>query len=122
MVGELAAGLDQHRHPAELGSGELVVDDVRLEHLAVLGVVERRLVGGLHHAEGAGGGLEAAVLEPRHLQVEALSQAALAADQVIGGHPPVLERELVGVHAAISDRVDRATLHPPHPIADRAPA
>jgi hypothetical protein len=35
-VGELAAGLDEHGHAAQLGLGELVLGDGLAEHLAVL--------------------------------------------------------------------------------------
>src|SRR5680860_1336518 len=41
----------------------------------------------------------------------ALEDWWVPADEVVGGHPPVLERDLVRVHAAVADRVDRATLH-----------
>ena len=33
------------------------------------------------------------------------------ADEVLGGHEPVVERDLVGVHAAVAERVDRAAFH-----------
>ena len=46
--------------------------------------------------------------KPGHLEVEALAEPAVAADEVLGGHEPVVERDLVGVHAAVAERVDRA--------------
>src|SRR5207244_209582 len=82
------------------------------EHDALLRVLPRRLVCGLHHADGARRGLQAPVLEALHLEVEAAPEAGLAADEVVGRHPPVLERDLVGMHAAVADGVDGATLHP----------
>ena len=77
---------------------------------AVLGVGERRFVGGLHDPDGARGRLESPVLEAGHLEVEAPTESVLAADEVVVGHEPVVEGQFVGVHAAIADRVDRATL------------
>ena len=66
---------------------------------------------GLHEADRARRGLQAAVLEAGHLEVEAAAEPALAADEVLGGHEPVVERDLVRVHAAVADRVDRAAFH-----------
>ena len=111
-----------HGHAAELGLGELVVADGLAEHDAVVGVLAGRLVGGLHHADGPGRGLQPAVLEAGHLVVEALAQAALEADQVGGRHEPVVEGDLVGVHAAVADGVDRAALHLPAAGRRRRPA
>ena len=111
VVGELAGRLDDDRHASELGLRELVVADGLAEHLAVAGVREGRLVRGLHDADGAGRGLEPAVLEPGHLVVEALALATVETDQVGGWHEPVLQRDLIGVHTAVADGVDRATLH-----------
>ena len=83
------------------------------EHDAVLGVLAGRFVGGLHDADGPGRGLQPAVLEPGHLVVEAPAQAVLAADEVVGRHEPVVEGDLVGVHAPVADGVDRPALHLP---------
>ena len=91
VVRALARGLDDHRHAAELGLGQLVVADGRAEHLALGGVGEAGLVGGLHHAERPGRRLQPAVLEALHLEVEALAQPVGAADEVGLGHEPVLE-------------------------------
>ena len=76
-VGELTGRLDDERHAAELHLGEFVLADGIAEHLAVLRVLQRCLVGGLHHADGACCGLEATVLEALHLEVEALALAVL---------------------------------------------
>ena len=85
LVGELAGGLDGHGHAAELGLGELVLADGLAEHDPVLGVAAGRLVGGLHHADGAGRGLQATVLEAGHLEVEALAQAVLSPTRFSAG-------------------------------------
>ena len=78
----------------------------------------------MHHSDCAGGRLQPAVLESGHLQIETLPLSFLAPDQVLGCHPPVVERELVGVHAAVAERVDRspfelALTEPGRPALDR---
>ena len=60
----------------------------------------------MHEPHGAGRRLQTAVLEPFHLEVEATSEPGLAADEVLGGHEPVVEGNLVGMHAAVPERVD----------------
>ena len=72
-------------HAGQLRLGQLVVVDGRAEDLALPGVVEGGVVGGLHQADGPGRGLEPAVLESLHLQVEAVAQPALAADRFSSG-------------------------------------
>ena len=67
--------------------------------------------------ERPGRRLQPPVLEPLHLEVEALAQAVGAADQVGVGHEPVLEGQLVGVHAPVAQCVDGATLQPSGPGA-----
>ena len=52
-----------------------------------------------------------AVLETGHLVVETLADAVVAADLIGFGDEPVVEGDLVGVHAAVTDGVDRPTLH-----------
>jgi len=69
-----------------------------------------RFVGGLHDPNGARRRLESSVLEAGHLEVEAASESRLAPDEVGVGHEPVVEGQLVGVHAAIADRVDGTSL------------
>ena len=93
----------------------MIIEHGLAEHLAVLRVRHARFEGGLHETDRPSGRLQAAVLESRHLEVEAAAEAGLAADQVRGGHEPVVEGDLVGVHAAVADRVDRAALHRPAP-------
>ena len=61
---ELSAGLNDDGHPAELGLGELVLRDRLGEDHAVVGVALGVLIGGLHHSDRSGCGLESAVLEP----------------------------------------------------------
>lgn len=78
-----------------------------------LRVVERGLVGRLHDTDRPGRGLQPAVFEALHLEVEALSEPGLSADQVGRGHEPVLEGHLVGVHTAVSEGVDGTTFDPP---------
>ncbi len=111
VVGELPGALDGGRHAAELGGVQLVVAHGLTEDLAVLGVLAGLLERGLHHADGAGRGLQSSVLEPGHLVVEPAAEAGLAADEVLRRHEPVLESDLIGVHAPVADRVDRSTLH-----------
>src|ERR1019366_2887016 len=77
-------------------------------------------VGGLHHAEGPRGRLDAPVLKAAHLQVEPAAEPAVAADEAVVGAEPVLEAELIGVHAAIADRVDRPALEPAGPASGAA--
>ena len=49
-----------------------------------------------------------------------MPEAGLLADEVLGRHPPVVERDLVAVHAAIADGVDRTPLHlPDAAVGDR---
>src|SRR5690606_23070188 len=110
-VAELAGGLDGDGHAGELGPGELVLGDGLAEHHPVGGVGAGVLVRGLHDAYGPGRGLQPAVLEAGHLQVEAPAEALVATDQVLGGDEPAVERDLVGVHAPVADRVDRPALH-----------
>src|SRR5690606_34028616 len=110
-VGGLTAGLDRDGHAGQLDLRELEVGDGLAEHHSVLGVLHGCLVGGLHDAHRPGCGLEPAVLEAGHLQVEAPADALLAADQVLVGHEPRVEGDLVGVHAPVADRVDRPALH-----------
>ena len=117
LVRELARRLDEYRHPGELGLGELVIGDGLAEDHPVGGVVRGRLVRRLHHPDGAGRGLKPAVLEPRHLEVEAATDALRTADQIGGGDEPVLEGDLVGVHSPVAEGVDRTTLHPPRRVA-----
>src|SRR5262245_16811504 len=121
-VGELPGGLDGHRHAGELGPGELVVGDRPAEDGPVARVLPGILVRRLHHADGPRRGLQPAVLEAGHLQVEAPAEAVVAADQAGVGHEPVVERDLVGVHAAVADGVDRPALHaaaPGRPVGTR---
>ncbi len=110
VVRALARRLNDDGHAPELRLRQLVVADRRPEHLALGGVGSGGLVGGLHHAERPRRRLQPAVLEPLHLEVEALAQTLVAADEVGLGHEPVLERQLVGVHAAVAERVDGAPL------------
>src|SRR5207302_1618829 len=105
-VHELSGGLDDHRHSCQLRLRQLEVGQRLPEQHAVTRVVTRRLIRGLHDADRAGGGLQAAVLEPGHAQVEPATDAGLAADEVGGRYPPAVEADLVGVHAAVADRVD----------------
>ena len=69
-------------HPTELHPGELVVGDERAEHGAVLGVIDGCLIRRLHHADGSGGGLQTAVLEAFHLEVEAFAEPVCFTDQM----------------------------------------
>ena len=78
---------------------------------AVLGVVHRSLVGGLHDADRSSRGLESTVLEACHLVVEAAALALGASDQVFGRNEPLIERQLVGMHAAVAKGVDRSPFH-----------
>ena len=112
-VRELARRLDDDRHASELHLRELVVADRAPEHRAVERVLRGRLVRRLHHADGPRGGLQPAVLEALHLVVEAAAEAGLAADEAVVRHEPSVERDLVGVHAAVADRVDGPALHLP---------
>ena len=75
---------------------------------------------GLHETDRARRGLQAAVLEAGHLVVEAATESGIAADQVLGRYEPVVERDLVGVHPAVADRVDGAAFHlPAAPVVER---
>ena len=115
-IAELARSLDDHGHATELHLGEFVVDDVLAEHVAVVRIIERSFVRGLHQAHCACRGLQTTVLEAFHLEVEALAESVVLADQMIGWYEPVLDRDLVRVHTAISDGVDGAALHLPSAI------
>ena len=110
-VRELAPGLDERGHARELRLRELVVEHRPSEHAPVLRVGEPGFERGLHDADGARRGLEPAVLEALHLEVEALAEPAGFTDEVLGRHEPVVERDLVRVHAAVADRVDRSAFH-----------
>ena len=103
-VGDRARGGELRRHPAELVLRELVVDQRLAELLAVDDVLGGLLERGLRHAAGAAAGLQAAGGEAAHLQVEALADAVLAADDVLGGHEAALEGERERVHAAVARR------------------
>ena len=113
VVRALTGRLDQHGHAAQLGPGQLVVADRGTEHLAFGRVGRRRVVRRLHDAQGPGRRLQTAVLEALHLEVEALAQPVAAPDQVGLGYEPILERELVGMHAPVTERVDGPALEPP---------
>jgi hypothetical protein len=65
----------------------------------------------LHHPDRAGRRLQASVLEALHLKVEAVALTGGAPDQVLARHVPVVERDLVAVHPAVTDGVDRASFH-----------
>ncbi len=110
VVGELPPGLDERGHPGELRLAQLVVEHRLAEDPPFLRVRETRLERGLHEAHGARRRLQAAVLEPLHLEIEAAAEPGLAADEVLGGHEPVVEGDLVGVHAPVAERVDGAAL------------
>src|SRR5579863_8254865 len=112
LKGELSRRLDDGGHRAELDARELVVQDRTSEHDAVPRVLQRRLVGGLHDADRARRRLEASVLEARHLEVEPPTESGVLTHQVLVGHEPVVEADLVGVHPAIAERVDRSSLEP----------
>ncbi len=112
-IGELSRRLDHHGHAGELHLRELKLTDGLAEHRTVQGILLRRLVGRLHDADGAGGGLEAPVLEPLHREIEAATDAGFTADEAVVGHPPAVEGDLVRVHAAVPDGVDGAALHLP---------
>ena len=70
--------------------------------------------------ERPGRRLEPAVLEALHLEIEALAQSLGATDQVGLRHEPVLEGQLVGVHAPVAERVDGAALEPARSQVGRA--
>jgi hypothetical protein len=89
VEGELARALDDRGHGAELHAGQLVVDDRLGEDDAMAGVLQGRLVRGLHDSDGPRGGLDPTVLEAGHLEVEALAQTFLAADEVLVRHEPL---------------------------------
>src|SRR5439155_6871084 len=111
VVRELTAGLDEARHPCELRLTELVGEHRLPEDATLPRVLERGLERGLHQSDGARRRLQTSVLEALHLEVEALTAAAFAADEMLGGNAPVVERDLVRVHAAIAERVDRPAFH-----------
>ena len=111
MKAELPGALDDHGHPPQLRLGELILRDGLLEHHPRLGVGPGLLVGSLHDPHGAGSGLESAVLEALHLVVEAPAPTGLLADEVLRGDEPVFEGDLVAVHAAVAERVDRPPGH-----------
>ena len=114
LYAELAGHLDDDGHSGQLDPRQLVVDDGPPEHDPIGGVFVGRLIGGLHDPDGTGRRLEAAVLESLHLQVEAPADAVGTTDEVGVGNEPVLEGDLVGVHAPVSDGVDGPTFHAAH--------
>src|SRR5262245_45127352 len=108
LVRERARALDERRHARDLPARELVVADRRAEDLALARVADGRLERGLHDAHRARRRLEPPAREALHLEVEALPEAALAADHVLDRDVVALEAHLVAVHAAVADRADRA--------------
>ena len=100
LVGELTCGL-----------GELVVGDGLTKDDAVERVLVSIFVCGLHDADSTSSGLQTAVFETSHLVIETLAEAFVATNLVCLGHKPVIERDLVGVHAAVADGVDCSAFH-----------
>ncbi|CAB4576423.1 unannotated protein [freshwater metagenome] len=111
LIGELTSGLSEHHHAAELGLGELVVGDGLAKDDAVERVLMSIFVCGLHDADGTSSGLQTAVFETSHLVIETLAEAFVATNLICLGHKPVIERDFVGVHAAVADGVDCSAFH-----------
>ena len=101
--------MNERGHACELDLRQLVVEHRRAEYVAVLRVRQAGFERRLHEADGARRGLKAPVFEAGHLEVEAAAETGFTADEVRARHEPVVERDFVGVHAAVTDGVDRAT-------------
>ena len=111
-VRETAASGEARRHLGDLDLRERVLGQRRAEDAAVLGVADRRLQRRAHHAERAARGLNAAADHAGHRQVEALAEPAFAADDVGVGNEEILESQVERMHAAVTDRRDRAAVQP----------
>lgn len=83
VQGDLAGGSELGGHLREVGADGLVLPDGLAEALALLGIGERIVEGGLPDAQGAGGNLDAPGLQALHHLGEAL--ALDVAEQAVGG-------------------------------------
>ena len=116
LVAVLAGRGDDRRHAAQLRLRQLVLGDRLAEHLALVGIGAGLVIGRLHHAHGPGRSLQPPVLEAGHLQVEALPDPVVAADEVLRGHEPVIESDLEAVHAPVAQRGDGPPLDSSAPL------
>ena len=94
------------RHLAELQLDRLVLADRLAEGLAHLGVLGGELERAFRHAHAARRHVDAAELQPAGRLVEAL--ALLAADQVVGRQPVVLEHQLAGIDRLVAELLQLA--------------
>src|ERR1700722_8441516 len=108
---EQAGGVDLHLHAREREGDRLVLDDLAAELLALLGVLQRVLVGGARDAEGLRSDRRARGLEGRHRGVglvlrplacagQAFVELLLAAEHVAGGDAAVVEVDVGGGRGA----------------------
>src|SRR4051812_47726358 len=116
-----AGGVDLELHVREHEGDRLVFDDLLAELLALLGVVERELVGGAGDAqrlgadrraaglEGLHGGLRAALLALAHAG-EALVELLLATEQRAARDAAVVEVDVGGVRGAQAVLLDLGAL------------
>ncbi len=90
FVHQQTSSLDLRRHVGEVGHDHLVVSDRLSEGLALVGVLERRLVRALGDAQRLGGDADAAVVEGVHGDGEPVADAF---DGVFNRHFAVVEHE-----------------------------
>ena len=121
---EQAGGVDAGLHVGELEGDGLVFDDRLAEGLALLGVVERVLVGGPGDAERLGADRRTRGLEGLHGRLagrplplagpsQALVELVLAAEQAVTGNPHVVEDHLGGVRGADPHLLELLALRQP---------
>ena len=118
---EQAGGVDLHLHVGQREGDRLVLDDLLAELLALLGVVERVLVGGAGDAQRLGADDRPRRLEGLHRRLrlallalahagEALVELLLAAEQVGAGDLAVVEMDVGGVRRAQAVLLDLGAL------------
>ena len=90
---------------------ELIFGDGLTKDNAIECVLVSVFVRSLHNANSASGGLQTTVFETSHLVIETLAEAFVATNLISFGHKPVVERDFVGVHAAVADGVDCSAFH-----------
>ena len=105
VVDELAPGLDLGGEHGELLADRLLLPERGAEGRAGADIVDRQLDRGLRLAHRHGADHRALVLEVAHDRVKA---APLAAEQVLGGNPALLENELGRVRGAPAVLVESA--------------
>ena len=93
-VGQQARGIDIHRHIHQLVLDRLEFRDRPAELLAQFGVLQRRVVSALRHADGKRGDRDAAAIQNPQAVDEAFVQ--LAEQSALAGKPAVLENHFAG--------------------------